>query len=365
VGRLTDTKTFANDELDPSIERIFVQLKAAGFIIENVAGSPFLISPTKVSTDREKVAKSILEDFEGDAFMLQLARSHFISFGKATRFTIYRNPSPYSLTNKFDAIGEGGWKKKVTLVLECNLRRVVTREDIQGLKYRIWSTVRRKAFSVPLISYYIGNQFTPEALQLARENSIRCIYSKQILQGGRFAEDQPVPRRRKEWEVHYGQLKGRVFEDVVEKALKALDYGTERDVIYNEKARRIYRKPHKRDSGKNYDEVDVIAKKTDTSLMVECKSAHSRLPWKQLKERVHKWNVLKGVWIGEGYNAIAGLIIAHCDDLSKVEARSYSSIPLTFQTPQEFYFAHQKELRGEYRWLFGIVQKDKGELRQT
>jgi len=361
LSRLANTNFF---KYEKEFAELINKIMKLGLRIED----SFLVSPSlkksRISTLLAHYKASVYEE----AYLLALARRLFITKKKAKEMTLYRQPNVASLAkHKFDMFGHGGRKNQIKIIVECNLRRRVTKADLEGFSQRIGGTIKRalknKRYSAPIARYYIANDFSDEAMVFAarRDKGIRLLYASQIL-SGILGEIQPylvAPKRKPLYYGRFKEAKGIAFEAEIEPAFSQKGFKTTR-------RRRFFldgMKISDKDTGKSFTDIDLLVERTDKKnqhkreiLLIECKSGNENLTRKELFRKTKRYFRVAGFLkrLNNENDEVKIVVIANVDQQDKEEISGKSEFPMVFLAPSDFYHENRKLLKGAPRWLFGL-----------
>ena len=336
-------------KMNPKLLKTLEDLKLLGIGQK----AQFLVSSTLDSRATNELIKKARKKFEEEAHLLYVARNYFESHRWAREITLYRNPSHQSLSNKFDAIGHGGYWKKATIILELHNRRPFHEADLIGYRERIWSTMARKKFPKPVFCFILASRFSGNSLRSALEQGIRVFRVNEDLDFQQI-QDSTVSgikeKRKKKLRGRAADTQGRAFESAVERVFKRQDFRTKTRKNFYMEENRISEKKTKR----LLTDIDVYAVKGKRALLIECKSAKKQIPRRKLLSLVRNFNrIAEFLCEKKGKTlSVSAIVIGYCNRLDIADAGRRAKIEVQIITPREFYRKYRKELKGEPRWLF-------------
>lgn len=335
--------------INPELNKILEDLKLLGIDLVK----QFLVSSSLDSKSANELIKKAEQKFEEEAHLLYVARNYFENHRFAEKMTMYRDPSHQSLSNKFDAIGHGGYRKKVTIILELHNRRPFHEADLMGYRERIWSTMARKKFPKPVFCFILASKFSGNSLRSALEQGMRVFKVTKNLDFQRI-QDSAVSgireKRKKKRRGRAANTQGLAFESAVERVFKRQDFRTKTRKNFYMKENRISEKKTKR----LLTDIDVYATQSRRALLIECKSAKKQIPRQKLLSLVRNFNRIAGYLCEKNGKtfSVSAIVIGYCNRLDRVDAGRRAKIEIAIITPREFYGKYRKELKGEPRWLF-------------
>lgn len=338
-----------NVGINPELNNIIEDLKLLGIDLIK----QFLVSSSLDAKSANELIKKAEQKFEQEAHLLYVARNYFENHRFAEKMTMYRNPSHQSLSNKFDAIGHGGYRKKATIILELHNRRPFHEADLIGYRERIWSTMARKKFPKPVFCFILASKFSGNSLRSALEQGIRVFRVNEDLDFQQI-QDSAVSgikeKRKKKLRGRAADTQGRAFESAVERVFKRQDFRTKTRKNFYMEENRISEKKTKR----LLTDIDVYAVKGKRALLIECKSAKKQIPRRKLLSLVRNFNrIAEFLCEKKGKTlSVSAIVIGYCNRLDIADAGRRAKIEVQIITPREFYRKYRKELKGEPRWLF-------------
>ena len=376
LGRLVNIKFFSDHRIiNPIIKDIIERVKKLGIRVEN----KFLVSPFLPEESIHKNIDRYKATFHDEAYFLSFTKDLFMAKQKAEVMTLFRRPDLSSLVNfKFDMFGEGGWKKPVKVIIECNLRRKTTTADLIGFDQRVGGTMKKSLGSrspYPIARYYIAEQFDSnedrdkDALSFAINHGIRCLHATDIL-SRKIREINPYekfPAKKFPW-GKFNELRGKGFEGEVEPGYKYEGFNTRRNKLFYldgyQVTDKITREMRKR-AVKVLTDIDVYAHRIseidpdiNEILLIECKSSRLKLQRKALFSKMKRYfGVAKFLEKKSENNKVKIIVIANIDELDKEEIMfkaQAQKIRIDFITPKKFYYEKRRFLKGATKWLFGI-----------
>jgi len=295
-----------------------------------------------------------------EAALLHFTKQLFLSKRRAEEMTVYRTPKPSSLVGKFDLIGHGGWKRRIKILLECNLRRDVTLADLVGYHQRVGGTYRKSykkqtSSPMPIAYYYLGNQFSDEAIAFAFDKRIRLLSLEGVLSRN-LMELQPVEgfrKRKPKLPGRFAEIKGIALEAIVGEVYRKEGFKTELRKVFSLRDGQLTQ--GKDVWAKRLTDVDVFATRNGEVCLIECKGSKERLTRKELFGKLKKYSrIAEFIKKEKEDNSVLTVIIARLDEVDIKEARRKFGIPLVFITPSEFYEQKRESLEGMPKWLFGF-----------
>lgn len=338
-----------NIGINPELNKILEDFKLLGIDLVK----QFLISSSLDSKSANELIKKAEQKFEEEAHLLYVARNYFENHRFAEEMTMYRDPSHQSLSNKFDAIGHGGYRKKATIILELHNRRPFHEADLMGYRERIWSTMARKKFPKPVFCFILASKFSGNSLRSALEQGMRVFKVNKNLDFQRI-QDSAVSgikeKRKKKWRGRAADTQGRAFESAVERVFRRQDFRTKTRKNFYMEENRISEKKTKR----LLTDIDVYAIKSRRALLIECKSAKKQIPRRKLLSLVRNFNRIAGYLCEKNGKtlSVSAIVIGYSNRLDRVDAGRRAKIEIEIITPREFYRKYKNELKGEPRWLF-------------
>ena len=338
-----------NKIMNPKLVNILKELELLGIIQKKEFLASFSLDTKYINS----LIKRARKEFEDEAHLLYLAQNYFIDNYRAREITLYRTPSHQSLSNKFDAIGYGGFRKKSTVILELYSRRPILVEDLIGYRERIWSTMARRKFPKPVFCCIFGVSFSEQALRFALEKEMQVFRVDEDL-NFHSVESIPVSKEKvkKEKKLH-GRLadaQGHAFESAVERVFKRQGFRTETRKNFYLKGNKIAETGKRR-----LTDIDVFATNDKNEvILIECKSARKQISRGELLRVVRNHGKISD-YLSEKFGSsllVSSILIGHCNKLDIVDAKRRSKISITFVTPNEFYLEYKDVLKGEPKWLF-------------
>ena len=337
-------------KMNPKLVKTLEDLKLLGIGQK----AQFLVSSSLDSKATNELIKKARKKFEEEAHLLYVARNYFESHRWAREITLYRSPRHQSLSNKFDAIGHGGFRRKATIILELYHRRPVLDVDLIGYSERIWSTISRRKFPKPVFCYVLASRFSKDSLRSAFEKGMRVIEIDENLNFHlvqSFQVSRTKEKTDKKLRGRAADTQGRAFESAVERVFRRQGFKTETrkqfylrgNTITEERTKRILT------------DIDVYAlKDNEKALLIECKSAKKQISRRKLLSLVRNLSRIAGYLnekIGKSL-LLSAIVIGYCNRLDMIDARKRADVNITFPTPEEFYKKYRRYLKGEPKWLF-------------
>ena len=355
--RLLNLNFFTNKTINDKLVKIIQELKIMGIDLshERDLKIGFLVSKYIDNKSAITAIRQLNNKYEEEANILYFAIDKLKERSLAHEITLYRNPLPESLLNKFDAIGYGGWRKKTTIILDCITRRPVNIQDIIGFRERIHSTISKGNFPKPIFCYFIGSSFSEKVMDFALKSGLRLLRLDENL---KLHSIESIYIIKEKYEKKYGRLaeaQGIAFEVAVEKVYKQLGYDTERRKKFYIKNNNIT------ESGKKvFTDIDIYAQKNETEIiLIECKSSRKQLSRNNLFKILSKHEKISD-YLYLNRNKLLKMkiiIIGKINKLDKLEAKRNTHISLIFFTPNEFYNKYKRQIKDEPRWLFTSYRK--------
>ena len=303
--------------------------------------------------DNQKIT-SIINEYENKMKDEYIVLSFAIKFlkdnGVNVEFSNYRTNRESSLYSKFDALGKAGFKKIVSLLVECQTRRKVVISDLLGHKNRRGSSIKRNIITKPIISYFVSREFSGKCLKYAKSNHIRLL----IWKGGiNFIELQPDyigKNNLKTIRGRYSNLRGDAFELYIHNAYQIKYMNVQmKKKIYIDKDGKL----NEKDTGTTYTDIDVYVVDNNKALLIECKSSKRKLLRKYILTIVRKYNEVANYLKQEyKFESIAMIIICNYNELDAIDAIKISKIPIEIINPKNYYYQNRKLLKGVPKWLF-------------
>jgi len=340
----------SNNELNPKLLRLLQELKLLRIGLQGA----FLVSSSLDPNFASGLIRSAEEKFEEEANLLCIAREYFLKKSLANKITLYRNPSHESLLNKFDAIGQCGWRKTATIVIECNTRRPVSIEDMIGYRERVHSTISRRRLSKPVFCYMLAKAFSDDAVGFALEKGIRLVRVDQnfsfydIRNSGSAKPSGGTRKYEKRLRGRLAEAQGRAFEMAVERVFKRKRFETETRKNFYFVGDRITELKTKR----RFTDIDVFALKEEKeAFLVDCKSGKKQVSRSELVRLIKKHERITN-HLRENGLEVSSIIIGNFNELDMADAERRKNIRVTLITPYEFYQQNKEYLEGEPEWLF-------------
>lgn len=339
----------SGNRINPELDKILEDLRLLGIDLVK----QFLVSSSLDSKSANKLIKEAEQKFEEEAHLLYVARNYFENHRFAEEMTMYRDPGHQSLSNKFDAIGHGGYRKKTTIILELHNRRPFHEADLMGYRERIWSTMARRKFPKPVFCFVLASKFSGNSLRSALEQGIRVFKVNKNLDFQQI-QDSSVSeireKRKRKWRGRAADTQGRAFESAVERVFRRQDFRTKTRKNFYMEENRISEKK----IGRLLTDIDVYAVKNKKALLIECKSAKKQISRQKLLNLVKNFNKIAEYLYEKNDKSlsISATVVGYCNSLDIVDARRRAKIEIEIITPREFYTEYKKELKGEPRWLF-------------
>lgn len=348
--RLTNMRiSIDKNMINPKLAKTLKELELLGIKLED----GFLVQSFLESKSISNLVENANKKFEEEAHLLYTMKEQFLNKKWATEISLYRTPTHYSLANKFDAIGYGGFRKKATVLIELYSRRPVLVEDLMGYYERIWSTISRQKFPKPIFCYVVATSFSESALSFALEKKMKVIQLDRNLTPNLVPDIQASKRKVRKWHGRLADAQGRAFEAVVEKVFRKKGFSTETRKIFYLRGNEVTEEQTRH----RLTDIDVFAYKEKEELfLIECKSAKKQISKSKLMREVRDLEKIASYLSRKSENSlnISLMIVGNCNSLDVIDVKRRTRIPIAIFSPKEFYQQFKEELKGEPLWLFGI-----------
>ena len=338
---------------NPKLVKILEELQLLGITWKQDWKQDYVVSSSLNTNSINNLIGKAKKDFEDEAHLLYLAQNYFLETYRAREITLYRTPDQQSLSNKFDAIGYGGFRKKATIILELYSRRPILVEDLIGYSERTWSTISGKKFPKPVFCCILGGSFSEDALRYAHEKEMQVFGIDKNLHFHRiesFMVPEKKVKKEKRMRGRFADAQGEAFESAVERVFKKRSFKTETRKNFYLKGNHVAEKGKHR-----LTDIDVfVTKDNNEVILIECKSAKKQTSRSKLLRIVRNHNKISTYLvkkIGKGL-VVSSIYIGYCNELDIIDAKRKSTIPIAFLTPLEFYQQYKRNLKGTPEWLF-------------
>jgi hypothetical protein len=362
LGRLTNTRFFSDKkQRSASVSDLISRLEKLGLCLRE----PYLLYPLVPKSEIDRLIAHYETYISEEAYVLAHTRTLFITKKKAQEMTLYREPSKESLAeHKFDLFGHGGRVNRIRVVVECNLRRIVTPAELESFSQRIGGTIRRSRIRTksvdrsPIARYYIARHFSDVARVFARrpDKGIRLLDADGILNGS-LEEIQPYEvtlRRKPPIYGRYNETKGIAFEAMIEPVYRAQHFKTTRRKPFFLRGSEVIDV----DTGNLFTDVDLFAEHQNGNyeiLLVECKSGRDNLTRKELFRKMRKYERIADFLQKEDLTRQIKIeVIANVNQIDQEELVHKARFETKCISPAQFHRSHPVTLKGAPKWIFGL-----------